>query len=208
MPKLEPMPESHVYEAHGIYLLKSQHPEVRRLKRSHQPSVHGHRTWNSSFLLMDYLAEKPIRKGAKVLEVGCGWGAAAVFCARRFNARATGLDIDPDVFPFMEALAGLNDVSVEPLGRKFENLTSAQLGGFHTIIGSDICFWDTLVKPLRRLVGRAFKGGARRFVIADPGRPTFYEFVDLCRKRHKVKLTEWYALEPRRFEGEVVEIRR
>ena len=208
MPKLEAMPENHMYKAYGIYLLKSQHRVIRRLKKRYQPSVHGHRTWNSSFLLMDYLDARPIRKGARVLEIGCGWGAASVFCARRFNARATGLDIDRDVFPFMEVLAELNDVEVEPLGRKFENLTSSQLGGYHTIIGSDICFWDSLVKPLQRLVARAFRGGARRFVITDPGRPTFYEFVDLCRNKYKVRLTEWYAVEPERFEGEVVEIRR
>ncbi len=196
-----------MYQAYGIYLLKSQHRVIRRLKQQYQPSVHGHRTWNSSFLLMDYLAAKPIRRGARVLEIGCGWGAAAIFCAQRFNARATGLDIDRDVFPFMEALAELNDVEVEPLGRKFEKLTSSQLGSFHTVIGSDICFWDSLVKPLERLVARAFKGGARRFVIADPGRPTFYEFVDRCRRKHRVRLTEWFAVEPQRFEGEVVEIR-
>ena len=197
-----------MYQAYGIYLLKSQHRVIRRLKKRYQPSVHGHRTWNSSFLLMDYLAARPIRKGARVLEIGCGWGAAAVFCAQRFKTRATGLDIDRDVFPFLEVLAELNDVQVETLGRKFENLSGSQLGGYHTIIGSDICFWDSMVKPLQRLVNRAFRGGARRFVITDPGRPTFYEFVDLCAKKHKVRLTEWYAVEPERFEGEVVEIRR
>ena len=207
MPKLEPIPEDHMYRAYGVYLLKSQHRVVRRLKKCYRPSVHGHRTWNSSFLLMDYLAARPVRKGARVLEIGCGWGAAAVFCASRFKARVTGLDIDRDVFPFLEAMAELNDVSIEPLARRFENLSSHKLGSYHTILGSDICFWDSMVKPLRNLVTRAFKGGARRCVFTDPGRPTFHEFVDLCAKRHRVELSEWYCLEPNRFEGDVVEIR-
>lgn len=207
MPKLDQMPEDHMYRAHGIYLLKSQHPEIRRLKRHYQPTVHGNRTWNSSFLLMDYLTAKPVRKGARVLEIGCGWGATAVFCASRFKARVTGLDIDRDVFPFLEAMADLNDVTIDTLARKFENLSSRQLGGFHTILGSDICFWDSMVKPLYNMVSRAFRGGARRCVFTDPGRPTFYEFVELCAKRHSARITEWYSLEPNRFEGEVVEIR-
>ena len=207
MPKLEQMPEDHMYRAYGIYLLKSQHRVVRHLKKRYQPSVHGNRTWNSSFLLMDYLAARPIRKGARVLEIGCGWGAAAVFCASRFEARVTGLDIDRDVFPFLEAIADLNDVEIDTLARKFENLSSRQLGGFHTILGSDICFWDSMVRPLYNLVSRAFRGGARRCVLSDPGRPTFYEFVDLCAKRYRVRLSEWYSVEPNRFEGEVVEIR-
>lgn len=207
MPHLQPMPEDHMYLAYGIYLLKSQHRLIRRLKRRYRPTVHGNRTWNSSFLLMDYLSEKPVRKGARVLELGCGWGAAAVFCASRFGARVTGLDIDRDVFPFLQVLADLNGVQVDTLGRKFEKLSSAQLGGFNTIVGSDICFWDSMVKPLQHVVNRAFRGGTRRFVIADPGRPTFYELVDLCSRRYRVKLTEWYSVEPERFEGEVVEIR-
>ena len=207
MPQLQPMPEEHMYQAYGVYLLRSQHRLVRRLKRRYRPTVHGNRTWKSSFLLMDYLSEKPIRKSARVLEVGCGWGAAAVFCAARFNARVTGLDIDRDVFPFLNVLAELNDVRVDTLGRSFEKLSAAQLGAFHTIVGADICFWDSMVKPLHQLVNRAFRGGARRFVVTDPGRPTFYEFVDLCSRRYRVKLTEWYSVEPERFQGEVVEIR-
>ena len=207
MPKLEQMPEDHMYRAYGIYLLKSQHPEIRRLKRRYQPSVHGNRTWNSSFLLMDYLVARPLRKGARVLEIGCGWGTTAVFCASRFKARVTGLDIDRDVFPFLEAIADFNDVSIDTLARKFEKLSSRELGGYHTILGSDICFWDSMVKPLYKMVSRAFRGGARRCVFTDPGRPTFYEFADLCAKKHRVRLTEWYSLEPNRFEGEVVEIR-
>ena len=169
MPKLERMPEEHMYQAYGVYLLKSRHRLIRRLKKRYRPSVHGHRTWNSSFLLMDYLAAKPIPKGAKVLEIGCGWGAAAVFCASRFKAKVTGLDIDHDVFPFLDVLAELNGVQVDTLGQKFENLTGKQLGAYHTIVGSDICFWDSMVKPLHRLVARAFRGGTRRFVITDPG---------------------------------------
>ena len=207
MPKLEQMQEDHTYRAYGISLLKSQHREIRRLKKQYQPSVHGHRTWNASFLLMDYLADRPIRKGARVLEIGCGWGAASVFCAARFRARVTGLDIDRDVFPFLAAIAERNGVRVDTLARSFEALPARQLGEYHTIIGSDICFWDSMVKPLYNLVSRAFRGGSKRCVFTDPGRPTFQEFVDLCAKKHRVKLTDWYSLEPTRFEGDVVEIR-
>ncbi len=207
MPELEQMPETHMFRAYGVYLLKTRHRLIRQLKKRYQPSVHGHRPWQSSFLLMDYLSENPIRGSARVLEIGCGWGMAGVFCAAHFKARVTGLDIDRAVFPYMRLLAELNDVDVVTLRRKFENLRGREVGDFHTVIGADICFWDSLVKPLQRLVNRAFRNGTKRFVIADPGRPTFYEFVDRCRTRYRVDLVEWYALEPKRFEGEVVEIR-
>jgi predicted nicotinamide N-methyase len=206
MPKLERMPEDHIYQAYGIYLLRSQHRLIRRLKKRYQPSVHGHKTWNASFLLMDYLDHKPIAKGTKVLEIGCGWGPASVYCASRFKAKVTGLDIDREVFPFLDVLAELNGVKVKRLISKFENLKTKQLAGFHTIVGSDVCFWDSMVKPLYQLVNRAMKAGTQRFIITDPGRPTFYELADMCSKKFKVKLSEWYAVEPERFEGEIVEI--
>lgn len=208
MPKLERLPEPHIYQAYGIYLLDPRHRLIRRLKKAYQPSVHGHKTWNSSFLLMDYLQHEPLPKRARVLEIGCGWGPGSVFCASRFKARVTGLDIDSDVFPFLEVLAVLNDVEVTPLPGRFEKLGPADLAAFDVIVGSDICFWDKMVKPLNRFVNRALEAGVKRIIISDPGRPTFYEFCDLARQRQRVELQEWYSTEPEYFTGEVVEIRR
>ncbi len=207
MPKLERLPEPNIYQAYGIYLLESKHRLIRRLKKAYQPSVHGHKTWSASFLLMDYLQHEPLTRRARVLEVGCGWGPGSVFCASRFKAQVTALDIDKDVFPFLEVLAALNDVEVASRFGRFEKLTSEDLSRFDVVVGSDICFWDKMIKPLNRLVSRALDAGVKRVIITDPGRPPFYEFCDLARRQHRVELTEWYATEPEYFAGEVVEIR-
>jgi predicted nicotinamide N-methyase len=207
MPKLQRLPEAHMYQAYGIYLLESKHRLIRRLRKAYQPSVHGHKTWRASFLLMDYLQHEPLAKRSRVLEIGCGWGPGSVFCASRFNAKVTALDIDREVFPFLEVLAELNGVKVEPLVSRFEKVTDEQLSRFDVIVASDICFWDNLVNPLSRFVARALDCGVKRVIVTDPGRPTFYEFCDRVRKRHGVELQEWYATEPEYFAGEVVEIR-
>ncbi|MCZ6459814.1 MAG: class I SAM-dependent methyltransferase [Gammaproteobacteria bacterium] len=207
MPKLEPMPDDNMYQAYGIYLLESKHRLIRRLKKAYQPSVHGHKTWNASFLLMDYLQYEPLAKKSRVLEVGCGWGPGSVYCAHQFKAKVTGLDIDDEVFPFLEVLAELNDVKVKPLVKRFESLKVKELSAFDVIVGSDVCFWDSMVKPLSQFINRALKSGVERVVITDPGRPTFYELCDIVRKKHKVELQEWYATEPSYTSGEVVEIR-
>jgi predicted nicotinamide N-methyase len=156
---------------------------------------------------MDYLEHYPARRGSTVMEIGCGWGPAAVYCAKSMGARVTGMDMDKEVFPFLEVLAAINDVEVRPLRRRFERITAGELGAAKLIVGSDICFWDSLVSPVFNLVSRALKGGTRRVIIADPGRPTFYELVDRCANRFRATLTEWYALEPERITGEVLEIR-
>ena len=60
---------------------------------------------------------------------------------------------------------------------------------------------------IRDRISRALKSGVERVIIADPGRPTFYELADLCSKKHDVSLQEWFAVQPNHFTGEVLEIR-
>ena len=141
------------------------------------------------------------------MEIGCGWAGASVYCAKHFKAKMTGVDLDPAVYPFVDVLAELNDVKIEHLQADFTKVKKADLEGQRYLIGSDICFWDSLVKPLGRLVNRAFAAGVERVVITDPGRPTFYEFCDQMAQKHDARLQEWYAFEPDRYEGEVLDIR-
>ena len=206
MPKLERVPEAHVEYAYGIYMLTNKHRVIRALRKRYQPSIHGHKTWGAGFLIMDYLSHNPAKRGSKIMEIGCGWGQVSVFCAHHFRAKVTGVDLDPVVFPYVDVLAELNDVSVSNKKADFTKLKGATLGKHKLIVGSDVCFWDSLVKPLARMVNRAINNGTERIVIADPGRPTFYEFCDQVAKKHNTNLQEWYAIEPNRFEGEVVEI--
>jgi len=196
-----------MYQAYGIYLLASKHRLIRRLRKAYQPSVHGHKTWNASFLLMDYLQHEPLAKKSRVLEIGCGWGPGAVYCASRFKARVTGLDIDREVFPFLEVLAALNEVDVATRVGRFEKLSKKQLSEFDVIVGSDICFWDKMVKPLTQLINRSMDAGVQRVILTDPGRPTFYELCDAASRKHSAELSEWYATEPEYFAGEVLEVR-
>lgn len=207
MPRLERVPEAHIDYAYGIFLLDNKHRLIKALKKRYQPSIHGHRTWGSSFVLMDYLSHHGLRRGSNVMEVGCGWAGASIYCAKKFKANVTGVDLDPAVFPYVDVLAELNDVKIKHLQADFTKVKKADLADQRYIIGSDICFWDSLVKPLGRMVNRAFSAGVERVIVTDPGRPTFYEFCDAMANKHDAKLQEWYAIEPERFEGEVLDIR-
>ena len=83
-------------------VLNANHIEVRHLKlEGHAPEIHGHKFWNSSFLMMKYLKKHPLKPGTRVLEIGCGWGLPGIFCAKEFNARVTGSDLDANVFPYL-----------------------------------------------------------------------------------------------------------
>lgn len=207
MPLLDPPVDPYLFRAYGCLFFSSRHPAVRRLRRQHQPSVHGHRTWGSGFVLIDYLVAQPPPRRARVMEVGAGWAPAGIFCAARFDARVTVADRDPAVFPYASIGAELNNVHVRTLERSFEQMTAADLGSADVIVGSDICFWDKLVGPLEQLVRQALEAGVKRVVIADPGRSPFLRLARRLRDLD-ARVVDWYALEPKRCDGKVLEVVR
>lgn len=174
--------DKHLHELHGIYLPKAQHKEIRRFKRLYdEPSLHGTKVWRSSAVLMDYLLENPIRKKARVMEIGCGWGGLSCFMASHFDSRVTALDADAALEPYVEFVKSLNGIKrVEFVTKRFEKIGKKDLAGVHTLIGSEICFWDEMTKPLFNLIKRARDAGVKNILIADPGRTPFLNLVDRC----------------------------
>lgn len=210
MPRTIELPEPRMFQAHGLVWLEQNHRLIRKLRKAYAPSVHGHKTWHSSFLIMDYLLHDPVRRGASVLDLGCGWAPGGIFCARRFDARVCGIDLDPEVFPFAQVLATLNGVEIDLTQKGYEKLSGRFLGRHELLIGSDICFWDELIKPLEAMTLRALRNGTRRIVIADPGRPTFHKLAERLLGRPRlaeVQLLDWYTTDPEQIEGELLEIR-
>ncbi len=67
-----------------------------------QPTLHGHKVWPTSFVLLDYLHQRGVPPQTRVLELGCGWGLVGIACAKMFQAQVTGLDADAAVFPYLQ----------------------------------------------------------------------------------------------------------
>lgn len=158
---------------YGVRAFLPRHHKIRELKRLHAPSFHGIRLWPSSWLLMDFLNHQGLRKGLRVMELGCGWGLAGISCARNYNAEVTSLDIDSEVFPYLQIHTQINHVQVTTLQLGFDDLTGDHLKGIDVMIGADICFWDSLAHSLKRLILRALGEGVQFVALADPGRSSF-----------------------------------
>jgi predicted nicotinamide N-methyase len=174
----------HIIHHFGLKILRSTHPEVRKIKRKQQGhSAHGNKVWRSSFALIDYLETYPIEAHSKVLEIGCGWGLSGLYAAKNQQADVTGIDIDASVQPYFALQNAINDSVVKFQQRSFESLTTEELNQYQYIIGSDICFWDEMTDPLFDLIERAIKSGVKKILIADPGRPPFWELGDRCAQR-------------------------
>ncbi len=167
-------------QAYGLTILKAGHKDVRQLKNQHTASIHGNKFWNSSFMVMQYLEDHPIKRGKRVLEIGCGWGLLGIYCNKTYNCQVTAIDADEEVLPFLELHAQINDAKITAIPTRFEKITGKQLTEFDRMYGADICFWDELTPVLFNLIRRALKSGVKEVIIADPGRSPFYELHEKC----------------------------
>ena len=192
--------------AHGVCVLLSGHPEVRRLKAHHVPSTHGNKVWTSSWVLMDYINKQDLPGKRRVMEVGCGWGLTGLYFAKKWGARVTAVDMDPEVFPYLELQAKANGVKIETLRRAFGGIEASHLKGFDLLIGADICLWDSMILPLKRLVNRALKSGVQTVLIADPGRPPFHELCDYYSEKQGAETFSWTTRRPRRIQAKILRI--
>ncbi len=192
--------------AYGLRALLSAHPEVRKLKRSAAPSIHGNKHWPSSWLLIDYLSRRPLPRRRRVLELGAGWGLTGIYCARKYGARVTAVDKDPEVFEYLRLHASANRVRIRELQIGFASLAPAYLARTDVLIGSDICFWDSLVPALRRVIRKALAAGVGLVLIADPGRSPFERLARSFTRNGRGEVFDWTASRPRSRWGRILRI--
>jgi predicted nicotinamide N-methyase len=131
------------------------------------------------------------------MEVGCGWGLAGIYCAKKHGAIVTGVDKDPDVFPYLRLHADINREEITTLKADLRKIKKKDLKQMDVLIGADICFWDNMVDPLRKLIQKALKNGVRQVLISDPGRPTFEKIVDFFSKRGIGEVYDWDTRRPK-----------
>jgi predicted nicotinamide N-methyase len=191
---------------YGIHALSSGHHDIRILKKEHAPHWFGYRVWASSWLLMDFLRNCSMPTGSHVMELGCGWGLAGIYCAKNFGAEVTGVDIDPEVFHYLHRHSEINDVEIATINLGIEDLTREHLKGVKVLIGADICFWDSMVDPIRSLISRALEEGVRQVILADPGRGPFRRLGEFFGKEIGGEMLRWSTLQPHPIEGRILRI--
>jgi len=192
--------------AFGLKILNANHKDIRRLKREgHQAELHGHKFWNSSFLIMDYLKKHPPKKKTRVLEIGCGWGLLGLYCAKIFGCKVTGIDADRNVLSYLQLHADLNSVKMKAEKKSFQQLSVDYLSHFDLILGADICYWDEMTGILVNLVARSKRAGVKQVIIADPCRPPFTDLAELCKNKYdKVEIVEKFLSRPVNASGEIL----
>lgn len=155
---------------------------------------------------MEYFRRRGLDANARVMEVGCGWGLAGIYCAKKHGAPVTWVDLDPDVMPFLRLHGEVNGVETLFMRRSFNGIYRKHLAGFDVLIGADICFWDNMVLPLKRLILRAQSAGVGLVLIADPGRSPFEKLGKYFVAQGIGKILDWSTQRPRKIRGRLLEI--
>jgi len=140
------------------------------------------------------------------MEIGCGWGLAGIYCAKKYGAIVTGVDIDPEVFPYLQLHAAINKVHVATLHKKFNRLKETDLQDIDVVIGADICFWNKMVYPLKRFIRRGLNAGVQQVIIADPARSPFEKLSKYFVKKGKGETLDWRVQRPRNIQGQLLKI--
>ncbi|MHA7879331.1 MAG: class I SAM-dependent methyltransferase [Saccharospirillum sp.] len=197
----------HQLTAHGLTFLKPAHPDIKSIRKAQgDPNLHGTKVWDASFVLMDYLLIEPIPKGRVVFDVGCGWGPTSFFLSKTFQSRVLSIDADASVVPYLEHHGALNGIRPVFWQRRLNQLKREDLAMADTIVGGDICFWDSLRDDWKKLVKRAHKAGVRQILIADPGRQPFHDLTEWARETFQAELWEHAITRPIRARKYILEI--
>ena len=142
----------------GLNVPYARHPRVRAIKRrGHHPSIHGTKLWSSSGVLIDYIASTTATVPQSVIDAGCGWGLAGIWCAKTFGSAVASVDADASVMPYLELVAELNEVEVTPVVARFEQLDAGLLGATDWLIAADVCFWEELVDPVTSMIRKSHR---------------------------------------------------
>jgi predicted nicotinamide N-methyase len=194
-------------DAFGLTILSPSHPDVQRLQGdAPPPSLHGHKVWPTSFVLLDYLHQRGVAPQTRVLELGCGWGLVGIACAKTFQAQVTGLDADAAVFPYLQLHAQRNGVHLTTRHGTFADLTLHELAAFELIVGADICFWEEFVDPLYQLVRQGVAAGVADILLADPGRPPFDALCGRCLQHGDAEVFAWATTTPVKESGHILRV--
>lgn len=140
------------------------------------------------------------------MEIGCGWGLASIYCAKKHKALVTGADIDRDVLPYAMLHAEINGVNGNFIRKGFEKMTIKDLEGIDLLLGADICFWEDMTRPLINLIKRAQKAGVKETLISDPVRSPFEELCEYFSNKGQGEVLDWTASEPREILGRILRI--
>jgi len=127
-----------------------------------------------------------LRRGQKLLEIGCGWGGFAEYAARTFGAKVVGLTISREQRDFAQAriqAAGLNDhVEIRLQDYRDERDRYDRIASIEMIEAVGEQFWPNYFSQLRDRLLPGGLAGIQAITIQDRLFQTYRRDVDFIQR--------------------------
>jgi cyclopropane-fatty-acyl-phospholipid synthase len=190
----------------GLLLYRLKHAFNRNSRRGSAKNIHAHydlgnafyalwldRTMNYSSAWFDNDRSRPmadaqhakvvraleqagVRRGSRVLEIGCGWGGLAEVAARDFEAHVTGVTLSSEQLAWAQRRLGgaglaarcdlrlqdYRDLAAEFEGRPFDAIVSIEM---FEAVGRE--YWDSYFDTLRRCLKPGGRACIQSITIRD-----------------------------------------
>lgn len=140
--------------------------------------------WRASWILADYLADKPVEKNKTFLEIGAGLGLVSIV-ACCFGHRITMTENNPDALQFAHANAHLNNcprLPIVELDWNYPHLT----GSYDYIVASEVVYNTADFSPLVKLFQTYLKSDGE-IILASELRKTSGEFYKYLQSIFKIQ---------------------
>jgi predicted nicotinamide N-methyase len=153
--------------------------------------------WPSSLALARAIGSRSLR-GARTLELGCGLGLVSIAAARA-GARVLATDWSAGAIRFTTDNAALNDVEVTTAVVDWSAPDEIVAGApWQLVLGSDVLYEKRNVTQMIDLLPRLVRRTGEVW-IADPGRQTSMEFLELAKRDWTRRTTEHDRIEIHRL---------
>ncbi|MEA2457922.1 MAG: hypothetical protein QOC95_894 [Thermoleophilaceae bacterium] len=153
--------------------------------------------WPSSLALARAIGARSLR-GARTLELGCGLGLVSIAAAQA-GARVLATDWSAEAMRFTADNAALNDVQVRTAivdwGAPAPIVAEAP---WQLVLASDVLYERRNVTQMIELLPQLVDSTGEVW-IADPGRQTSMEFLDLAKRDWTRRTTEHDRIEVHRL---------
>jgi len=151
-----------------------------------RPAPYWAQLWPSGLALADELAARDDLDGRRVLELGCGLGAAAAVAARA-GAQIVATDGIPDAVAFAAHNLAINDGTGEVALVDWRDADELVEGApWDLVVAADVLYLRQNVEALMRLVPRLLDRGGE-LLLTDPSRAGCRDFLAAARATFSVQ---------------------
>lgn len=170
--------------AHGeiVVVKPADWPALREAEAdAGRPAPYWASLWPSGIALARRLATEDLT-GLRVLELGCGLGAAAVAAARA-GGQVLATDGEPDAVAFAAHNLAFNDVEAEVAVAGWTDLADRyEHEPFDVVVGADVLYRRDNAAEMARVLPRLVAPEGRA-VLVDPDRSGAAELWPMLRRR-------------------------